>query len=576
MEPEVQVKRPGRNKSKIVLMALLAIIALMLASASVFAYLTLQNDKAYKGVTVDGLDVSGLDRQSILRLLENNLTKPSESMQITLKAGNTELKASFPELGVKYDVQGAADKAYSVGRTGNVFGRLLDIARAGIKGMQVSVTQSYDQEKLNDFIARFSASKFQSVEENALLITDNSVVIRSGRHGEDIDRTAAATLVKQMIESRKGGTIEPQVIITNPARFDVDDLYNQITCEPVDAGYKVENSRLIMVPHTMGRKIDKTELTNIVAEVEKTEDTERSLPVVFTKPAITSDMASSMLFRDELAAYSTTFSTATENGRNRKYNMSLAVAKIDGLILLPGDEFSYNKVVGPRDIEHGYKEAHVYINGRVENGIGGGICQVSTTMYNAVLKADLQVVERRGHSFTVGYVPLGQDATAYYGGTDFRFVNSTKWPIRLNASVLGNRVSFKLTGTIETPGKTVIISSKTLSHTPYATKYIDDPNLPFGQTKVKQEGSDGYVVETYKTIKIDGKVVSQTKLSTSKYNPCTEEIWVGKKGAPATTPGAITVKPKGGTAGTAPAAEKPAPSETEPAADEIVDEDAPQ
>lgn len=575
MEPEVQVKRPVRNKSKIILIVLLGVIALMLLSASVFAYMILQNDKTYKGVSIAGLDVSGLDRQSILQLLETKITKPADGLQIKLKSGNVEKEMSFPELGVKYDVKSASEKAYSVGRTGNVFERLYDIANAAIHGTQIDVPQSFDQEKLTDFVSQFSAAIFRNVKENALLITDNSVVIRSGRHGEDIDSKSTIDLIKKMIESGKGGTIEPQIIITNPARFNVDDLYNQIESEPVDAGYKVENEQLVMVPHVMGRKIDKTALANIVAEVEKTEDTERSLPVTFIKPEITSDIVSSMLFRDELASYSTTFSTATENGRNRKYNMGLAVAKIDGLILLPGDEFSYNDVVGPRDVEHGYKEAHVYINGRVENGIGGGICQVSTTLYNAVLKADLTVKERRSHSFTVGYVPLGQDATAYYGGTDFRFINSTRWPIRLNATVSGNRVSVKFTGTNETPGKTVIISNKILSHTPFATKYVDDPTLPYGKTTIQQEGSDGYVVENYKTIKLDGKVISQTKLSTSKYNPCPEIILVGKKGAPTTTPGAITTKPAAG-AGTAPVVEQPAAPETEPVVDEVIDEDAPQ
>ncbi len=572
MEPEVHVKRPKRNKSKTIFIILLAVIALMLLSASVSAYMTLQNDKTYKGVTIDGLDVSGLDRQGIRQLMETELSKPAQSLEITLKAADFELKASYPELGVKYDVQGAAEDAYSVGRTGNVFIRLYDIAKAGIKGTPVNVQQSFDQEKIDNFVTRFSVSKFKSVQENSLLITDNNVVIRSGNHGENIDRTETANLVKDMIKSGKGGIIEPQVIITNPARFNVDDLYNQIMSEPVDAGYKVENSQLVMVPHSMGRKIDKTALANIVAEVEKTEDAERALPVTFTKPAITSDMTSAMLFRDELASFSTTFSTATENGRNRKYNMGLAAAKIDGLILLPGEEFSYNKVVGPRDIEHGYKEAHVYINGRVENGIGGGICQVSTTMYNAILKANLQVTERRNHSFTVGYVPLGQDATAYYGGTDFRFINSTKWPVRLNAVVSGNKISFKLTGTNETPDKSVIISNKILSHTPHETKYFDDPNLQYGKTKIKQEGSDGYVVETYKTVKAAGKVISQTKLHTSSYKPCVEEIWVGKKGAPATTPGAITVTPQTGTPSGAPAvAEPPAPPDSGPILDEIVD-----
>lgn len=572
MEPEVQVKRPRRNKSKTVLIVLLAIVAMLLLSASVFAYMTLQNDGIYKGVTVDGLDVSGLDTQAVRQFLEAELSKPAEGMEITLKAGDSELKASYPELGVEYDVKRAAEDAYSIGRSGNVFIRLYDIAKSGVKGTQISVLQSSDQAKIDNFVTRFSVNKFKSVKENTLIITDNSVVIRSGNHGESIDRTETANLVKDMIKSGKGGTIEPQVIITNPAKFNVDDLYSQIVSEPVDAAYKVENSQLVMVPHSMGREIDKTALANIVADVEKTEDNKRTLPVIFTKPAITSDMVSTMLFRDELASFSTTFSTATENGRNRKYNMGLAVAKIEGLILLPGDEFSYNKVVGPRDVEHGYKEAHVYINGRVENGIGGGICQVSTTMYNAILKADLKVNERRSHSFTVGYVPLGQDATAYYGGTDFRFVNSTRWPIRLNASVSGNKISFKMTGTNETPDKSVIISSKTLSHTPHEIKYIDDPNLQYGKTKTKQEGSDGYVVETYKTVKMGGKVISQAKLHTSTYKPCTEEILVGKKGAPSTTPGAITVPPQTGTPSEAPSvSEPPAPSDTEPVVDEIVD-----
>ncbi|HEX2945332.1 MAG TPA: VanW family protein [Clostridia bacterium] len=573
------MKRPRKNKSRTVLIVLLSVIALMLLSASILAFITLQNNATYKGVTIEGLDVSGLDRQAVLQLLENKLAKPVESMEITLKAGSSELKALYPELGVKYDIQGATEGAYSIGRTGNVFVRLYDIAKAGISGTKIIVPLSFDKEKIDSFVTRFSVDKFQTVKENAVLITDNSVVIRSGKHGESIDRVETAKLVEDMIKSGKGGTIEPRVIVTNPAKFNVDDLYNQIASEPADAGYKVENSQLVMFPHTMGRKIDKTTLANLVSEVEKAEDTERSLPVTFTKPAITSDIVSTMLFRDELAAYSTTFSTATENGRNRKFNMGLAVAKIDGLILLPGDEFSYNNVVGPRDTAHGYKEAHVYINGRVENGVGGGICQVSTTMFNAILKADLQVAERKSHSFTVGYVPLGQDATAYYGGTDFRFVNSTKWPIRLNAAVSGNRISFKLTGTNEAPDKSVIISNKILSQTPHEIKNFDDPNLQYGKTKIKQEGSDGFVVETYKTVKMAGKVISQTKLYTSRYKPCTEEIWVGKKGAPAnaTTPGAITVPQNGGTSSEAPSvAEPPVSPGSEPVVDEIVDEAIPE
>ena len=174
----------------------------------------------------------------------------------------------------------------------------------------------------------------------------------------------------------------------------------------------------------------------------------------------------------------------------------------------------------------------------MEDGIGGGICQATSTLYNAVLLADLDVVERRSHSFIVTYVPLGQDATAYYGGTDLRFINNTGWPIKILSWVEGNKVNCVFLGTNLTPEKTVVISTKTLSHTPYKTKYVDDPTLPVGTVKKSQYGTDGYVVETYKTVKMGDKVISQKKIHTSRYKPCDEEFLVGIKQPDGTlTPG---------------------------------------
>ena len=198
-----------------------------------------------------------------------------------------------------------------------------------------------------------------------------------------------------------------------------------------------------------------------------------------------------MLFRDELARYSTPFETRTENEKNRMHNIALASSKYHNFILMPGEEFSFNKVVGSRNEKTGYKSAHVFINGRVEDGIGGGICQAVSTLYNAVLLSDLEVVERKNHSFIVTYVPLGQDATAYYGGTDLRFINNTGWPIKILSWVEENEVHVVFMGTDTNPEKTVIISTKTLSRTPYKTNYVDDPTLPVGTTKKSQYGTDG-------------------------------------------------------------------------------------
>ncbi|MGE5615046.1 MAG: VanW family protein [Bacillota bacterium] len=529
MEPEVQIRRPRNKKRNVAVIILLFFIALMVFSGAVFAYMTLQYDKVYKGVYIDGYEVSGMSLEEVRELLDARYQIPSESQEIILKAANAELRATFPELGVRYDTAAAAEEAYSIGRSGNVLKRFYDIALASIKGIRLSIIPAFDEGKIEDLAERFFDKTYESVKEGSLLVTDSQVVIRSGKRGMHIDKAKTAELVRDMVLSHKGGVIEPEVFITYPTKFNVDDVYAQIISEPVDAGFKVENSELVAIPHSVGRKIDKTDLREIIDRLEQEEDTERVLPVTFIMPEITSDIASSMLFRDEIGSATTYFSTGTQNGKNRKHNMELAVQKINNLVLLPGQEFSFNEVVGPRDAEHGYLIAHVYSGGKVVDGIGGGICQVSTTIYNAVLKADLEVTERRNHSFTVAYVPLGQDATAFYGGTDFRFVNSTRWPIKMLAKVEANKISITLLGTNETPGKSVIISNKILKETPYQVVRIEDPNLPEGTVEIKQEGSNGYVVETYKIIKIDGKVVSQNKLHTSRYVPCTEEVLVGTK-----------------------------------------------
>ncbi len=562
MEPEAKVSRV-KNKRNILLTIIIIFIVLMLFSASAFAALTLQNDKVYKGVHIGSLDVSGMDRNEMSQLLDEMYNDAVAQMSVSLKSPDAEFTEAFTEFGVRYDTEAALEKAYAVGHSGNIFRRLYDIATAAIRGVTVNVDQTFDESKIESFVHRFSVQVFKGVKEGALLVTDDEVILRSGRHGKHIDKAETINLVKNVIRSNKSATITPEIIITEPTKiFDVDELYDQIISEYTDASYKFEGKELVLTPHSVGRDVDKKKLAAIISELEQTEDTERLLPVHTVQPSITSEMAESMLFKDELGTAKTSFGTGTQNGRNRKHNMEISVVKIDNLILLPGEEFSFNKVVGPRDAAHGYKTAHIYINGRIEDGIGGGICQVSTTMYNAVLKADLEVTERKNHSFTVGYVPLGQDATAYYGGTDFRFLNSTNWPIKLLSYVKGNSIYFSIIGTNENPDKTVIISNKILSQTPFTTQTTEDPTLPPGTTKELQEGLNGYVVDTYKIIQENGKVISQTKLHTSRYRPCTQILLVG----PAPGGGGIVTDPDDngapGDGGTV-----PVPGDTIPPAD---------
>lgn len=534
MEAEVSqspVKSPIKTgKSKTLLISLLAAIFVLLAAAVGFTYMTLNNQNVYKGVHVGSLDAGGLTKAEMLDRLKQTYAGSMAGSEITLEAGGLSEKANLTDLDVAYDVDAAALKAYSIGRNGSVIDRISDIIAAGTGGINIDLPIIYNNEKVQGLINSFYDKTLKNVKEADVLIQDDRVTIRSGIHGESVDRDKVASGVEELVKAGKGGTVAAEIIVTPPSKLNTDDLLQQINREPADAGFVTANGSVTVTPHVVGRKIGKTTLESVATDLENSENTEKVLPVEFVKPKITTADAHAKLFKDELAYMSTHFSASTQNDKNRGENIKLAVAKINGKILAPGQTFSFNETVGPRTAEGGYQTAHTYTAGKVVDGIGGGICQVSSTLYNAVLKADLNVVERRNHMFTVGYVPYGQDATVSYGTTDFRFSNSTSWPIKIAAGVTDkNNVYFSFLGTKDQTDKSVIITNQTIKKTPFTTVYINDPNLAEGKETVRQNGMDGYVVDTFKTVKVDGKVVSQTKLYTSKYQPLAKEVVRGTK-----------------------------------------------
>jgi len=290
MEPEVQVRPSKEKKGTAVRIVLLVFAALMLVSAVVLSYLTLKSEKVYKGVHIAGQDMSGLSRQETQLLLDKQYRLPAENLSITLKSPRAVLTASYTDLEVEYHTGEAADNAYAVGRTGNPFKRLYDIAYAGMKGISLGVNQSYNEQKVEQFVNLFALDTFAGVKDMALLVTDDRIIIRSGRHGKHIDKGETIKSVKNMLSENKGGTIEPDIILTKPAGFDIDDLYHQINSEPVDARYVMEDQQLVLIPHTMGRRIERSVLEQIVTELEKTEEKEQVLPVAFNPPEITSEV----------------------------------------------------------------------------------------------------------------------------------------------------------------------------------------------------------------------------------------------------------------------------------------------
>lgn len=521
------LKKFDRTPTRKILFISLSVLALLLITASVqIISMVLRNEKVYKGVTVNNVSVAGITKDELIEKLNRDYNEKSQGLSINIKLGESDktVTLKYSDAKVEYDIKKAADKAYSIGRTGNIFKRIADIVKYSSKGYNITLDCSYDKSVLQNIVDKCYDMSYVPVKESQLVIGENKVEIVTGHHGESIDKQKLYNTLESMIKNMQDGTVNVDIQKTLPAAIDVDDYYKKICREAKDAYVTVVNNNINIVPEQQGINIDKATLKQIIEELKDSEDTVRELPVQFIKPnRLTSDIQGKIL-KDKLASFTTAFDTSNENNANRGENIRLACQKINGKILGPGETFSFNEVVGPRTVESGYKVAHAYSNGQIVDEVGGGVCQVSTTLYNAVIRADLKVTERVNHMFTVGYVDLGMDAAVSYGGVDLKFVNNTEWPIKIEGWVQNNQITFTLIGTNTNPGKTVQFYSPEAKVIETPVQYIDDPSLPSGQMYVEKEGAPGYSVNTYKIVKQDGVVVSEELLNSSYYQPIARVI----------------------------------------------------
>lgn len=214
-----------------------------------------------------------------------------------------------------------------------------------------------------------------------------------------------------------------------------------------------------------------------------------------------------------LASYTTHFDPSQIE---RTENVRLATKALDMKVIKPGDILSFNQLVGERTVESGYKDAYIIVDGKFVLGLGGGICQVSSTLYNAGLLANLQVTQRTNHDLAISYAPLGQDATVAYPNLDLKFKNDTGGYLLIRTFLGSNSVTIKLYGKVN-PGQEVSITDTTESIIPSEVQHLADETLAHGVSVLKQQGYPGSVVDSVRTVKVNGKVVSKEQLPKSRY-----------------------------------------------------------
>lgn len=252
--------------------------------------------------------------------------------------------------------------------------------------------------------------------------------------------------------------------------------------------------------------------------------------ITVTEPKVT--RADNEKVTDLIGTYNTSYSA---NAAGRNENLRVGCANIDGTLIAPGEVFSMNVGLGPQTYANGYKDAGVYVNGKVEQGVAGGVCQVTSTLYNAVILAELEVVERYPHSMTVGYVPLGRDAAVAGDYKDLKFKNNTEYPVYLEAYARDGKVVCNLYGhEIHDASRKVDFEMVFEGTIPKpAEKITKDSSKPEGYRQVTYNGKTGSKVSTYKIVTENGKQVSKDWFSSSTYRATADEVTVGTKKAEA-------------------------------------------
>ncbi len=494
----------------ITIISMLLFIGLAIFS-TIFALTNRNSNKIVSGISVKGIDVSGLTYNEAY---EKVAKVYSEKMKqnITLKHNEYETSITPEQIEAKFKIQEAIDTAYNYGRSGKVLKDNYSIVYAGISKIDINPAFSYNEKALSDFIDSTSNNLPDAVKRSDYYVDGDKLIINKGEAGLEVKKQELnSSIIKNIVEVNNE-TQEIQIPTTErkPDEINLENIYTEIRKSPQDAYYTKEPFEVH--PHVNGVDL------NISMEEAKallnTEEQQITIPLKITKPNKTTNQIGTEAFPDLLASYSTTFST---KAANRTTNIRLASNKIDGVVLMPGEQFSYNKVVGKRTAQAGFKSAPAYSGGKVVNDIGGGICQVSSTLYNTALRANLEIIKRSNHRFATGYVPLSTDATVSWGGPEFIFKNSRKYPIKIVSKVNGGKITVDIYGCKEETEYEVVIKSETLQTIPMKTEYRTNTSLPQGTTKTVQKGHGGYKSRAYRILKLNGKVVSKQLLSTDTY-----------------------------------------------------------
>ena len=529
-------KPKNKKRKKVIICVTIGIIILfLLLFSSIFALININNSKIISGVKIEGIDISGLSKDEAKAKLEAVYNEKKEK-EIPIKYNEFESSINPSMIELNYNIEKAVDEAINVGRNNNIFINNYNILFTLIGKKDINVEMTINEEATRKIIEDTGANLPGVVIESSYYIEGENLIITKGKEGIKIDTEGLLTKIKERLDdiAIQNDYIEIPVTTKTPEPIDVDKIHSEVYKEMKNAYYT--KNPFEIHPEVEGVDFNVDEVKAMIAQEDKEEYT---VKLTITKPTVTVNDIGTEAFPDKLGTCTTRYD---ERDTDRTTNLKLACQKLNNQVVLAGETFSYNKTLGERTIAAGYKNAKVYENGQVVDGIGGGICQISSTLYNAIVDANLETVERRNHQFVTSYIAAGKDATVVYGMTDFKFKNTRTYPIKIIATAQNGIATISIYGNKEAVEYDVTLEVKQISTIPKTTQYVEDASLPVGTEKVKQSGANGVKTETYLVKSLNGKVVSRELVSRDTYNAMPKIILKGTKGA--TNSSSTTTQPQ--------------------------------
>jgi len=496
-------KRPEKNKSRSGLIAGVLIVVILLAAVTASGLVVGRNGRIHPNISIFGTDVGGLTVSEAAVLFEKSeALAEGETLTVNVTGGYS-FCVNQKDADMLLTPGQAAEVAYGFGHSGNPFEDITVYVKCLLGHFDEKVMiKDASADSLKKLVSE-ELRELSAILEKGYLADLDAGTLKFIKGAESkLDITELCNEIASAFSEGRSSLDYSIKLSDKPVSPDLDSIHEALFSECVSAEY--DSGKDEITESSVGVDFD-------VNDAQKAWENAKTGELVIikfkiTEPEVTKEKLEKMLFADVLGSYTTNYSFSDENRAN---NVELAAKKINGVILLPGEEFSYNDVVQKRTAEAGFKEAAAYSGGQVVYELGGGICQVSSTLYCAALYSNLKISARDCHHFLVGYVPVGLDATVSWGGPEFKFVNNREYPIKIVAEYSNDmKLTVEILGT-DVDGSYVEMTSREY-------QCYDD---------VHTDVAVGYAATTYRNVyDKNGTLLSTEKEAFSYYHYHDEDI----------------------------------------------------